>query len=626
MAQKDKSKEELAEEMNLLKKRIAEIEALASDQQEQQIRRLATVVRDSNDAITLQDFEGRITAWNHGAKMMYGYSEKEALQMNVRQLTPPDKVTERADFVRRLMAGEKVHSFETLRVTKNGRIIDVWLTVTKVLDDAGKPIGIASTERDITERKKAEAELRETAEYLQNLIDYANAPIVVWDPQFKITRFNHAFERLTGRSTTKVLGKQMEILFPSAQAKASMELIRRTRTGERMEVVELAIQHVDGSVYTVLWNSATLFSKDGRAPVATIAQGQDITELKRTVEKIENKNKGLIFQNEEKEKRAAELAIGNKELIFQSEEKEKRAAELAIANKELIFQSEEKEKRAAELAIANKELIFQSEEKEKRAAELAIANKEIKKLNEELEERVRQRTALLTAAMKESEAFSYSVSHDLKAPLRAMSGFASILSEDYAPKLDDEGRRVVDVIKSNAGIMARLIDDLLALSHLGRQAMKIADIDMTELARGVCKELQDSLPHDRRIEVTVKALPNARADHVLVKQVFINLIGNAMKFTSHKDKAVIEIGGYDEDREHVYYVKDNGAGFDMKYADELFGVFQRLHAQEEFSGNGIGLAIVNRAIHRHGGTVRAEAEVDKGAAFYFTLPKGRQYE
>jgi two-component system sensor kinase len=113
---------------------------------------------------------------------------------------------------------------------------------------------------------------------------------------------------------------------------------------------------------------------------------------------------------------------------------------------------------------------------------------------------------------------------------------------------------------------------------------------------------------------------------VLVKQVFINLIGNAMKFTSHKDKAVIEIGGYDEDREHVYYVKDNGAGFDMKYADELFGVFQRLHAQEEFSGNGIGLAIVNRAIHRHGGTVRAEAEVDKGAAFYFTLPKGRQYE
>ncbi len=563
MAQKDKIKEELPEEMNLLKKRIAEIEALASDQQEQQIRRLATVVRDSNDAITLKDFEGRITAWNHGAKIMYGYSEKEALEMNVRQLTPPDKETESEDFVRRLMAGEKVHSFETRRVTKNGRILDVWLTVTKVLDDAGKPIGIASTERDITERKKAEAELRETAEYLQNLIDYANAPIVVWDPQFKITRFNHAFEKLTGRSTAKVLGKQLEILFPSAQAKASMELIRRTRTGERMEVVELAIQHVDSSVYTVLWNSATLFSKDGRAPVATIAQGQDITELKRTVEKIENKNKELIFQNEEKEKRAAELAI---------------------------------------------------------------ANREIKKLNGELEERVRQRTALLTAAMKESEAFSYSVSHDLKAPLRAMSGFASILSEDYAPKLDDEGRRVVDVIKRNVGIMARLIDDLLALSHLGRQAMKIADIDMTELARGVCKELQDSIPHDRRIEVTVKALPNARADHVLVKQVFINLIGNAMKFTSHKDKAVIEIGGYDEDREHVYYVKDNGAGFDMKYADDLFGVFQRLHAQEEFSGNGIGLAIVNRAIYRHGGTVRAEAEVDKGAAFYFTLPKGGQYE
>jgi len=166
MAQKDKSKEELFEEIKLLQKRIAELETPASSskqqqqqQQQQQIRRLATVVRDSNDAITLKDFDGRIIAWNHGAELMYGYSEEEALQMNVRQLTPPDKEVEHAEFIRRLEAGETIASFETQRVSKDGRILDVWLTVTKVLDDDGKPVGIASTERDVTERNKAKAEL-----------------------------------------------------------------------------------------------------------------------------------------------------------------------------------------------------------------------------------------------------------------------------------------------------------------------------------------------------------------------------------------------------------------------------------------------------------------------------------
>jgi len=246
----------------------------------------------------------------------------------------------------------------------------------------------------------------------------------------------------------------------------------------------------------------------------------------------------------------------------------------------------------------------------------------IKKLNKELEERVRQRTAELAAANKILEAFSYSVAHDLKAPLRAVTGFADILSEEYRAKLDDEGRRLVGVISDNVIRMGQLINDLLSLSHLSRQEMRTTDIDMTELARSVCNELKEDLFRDRVIEVSVKPLPVARADHTLTKQIFTNLISNAMKFSSHKDKALIEIGGYDKGQERVYYVKDNGAGFEMKYVDKLFGVFQRLHAYDEFSGTGIGLAIVSSAVRRHGGTVWAEGEVDKGATFYFTLPKG----
>ncbi len=238
------------------------------------------------------------------------------------------------------------------------------------------------------------------------------------------------------------------------------------------------------------------------------------------------------------------------------------------------------------------------------------------------EEKLKKLNAELSTSVKEMEAFSYSVSHDLKAPLRAMAGFSKILSEDYAPKLDDNGRRVIGVINDNARNMGQLIDDLLHLSRQGRQAMDVIDIDVTTLVQSVCHELREELFRDRAIEVSVKPLLTARADHTLAKQIFTNLISNAMKFTSHKDKTLIEIGGYDNGQDCVYYVKDNGVGFDMKYADKLFGVFQRLHAQDEFSGTGIGLAIVSNAVRRHGGKVWAEAEVDKGATFYFTLPKG----
>jgi PAS domain S-box-containing protein len=243
----------------------------------------------------------------------------------------------------------------------------------------------------------------------------------------------------------------------------------------------------------------------------------------------------------------------------------------------------------------------------------------MKKLNAELEERVSQRTKELSTAVKEMEAFSYSVAHDLKTPLRAIAGFANILLEDYAPKLDDNAIKVIGVIDGNVKKMGQLIEDLLKLAHLARLATAFTDIDVTTLVQSVCHELREGPFRDRAMEVSVKPLPHTKADPTLAKQIFTNLISNAMKFTAHKEKAVIEVGGYGKDGECVYYVKDNGAGFDMKYVDKLFGIFQRLHAQDEFSGTGIGLAIVRNAIQRHGGRVWAEGEVGQGATFYFTL-------
>ncbi len=246
----------------------------------------------------------------------------------------------------------------------------------------------------------------------------------------------------------------------------------------------------------------------------------------------------------------------------------------------------------------------------------------IEKMNAELEERVKQRTEELATAVEELGAFTYSVSHDLKAPLRAITGFANILTEECAPQFDENGRRLIGVITEHVEKMGQLIDGLLKLCHLGKQAMEVVDIDMTALVQSVCQEVKEGLSPDRSVEVVVKPLPSARADLMLVKQIFTNLILNAMKFSAGKEKAVVEIGSYDEGREHVYYVKDNGVGFDMRYEDKLFGIFQRLHAQDKFAGTGIGLAIVSSAVRRHGGMVWAQGVVDQGATFYFVLPKG----
>jgi light-regulated signal transduction histidine kinase (bacteriophytochrome) len=234
-------------------------------------------------------------------------------------------------------------------------------------------------------------------------------------------------------------------------------------------------------------------------------------------------------------------------------------------------------------------------------------------MNEELELRVMERTA-------ELEAFSYSVSHDLRSPLIAINGFTSALLEDYGARLDEEARTYLGKVAANSKNMGALIDDLLAFSRLGRQAMTFGDrIDMGALAREVFDELCRSLS-GRDIEFRVKALPVIKGDRSMMRQVWQNLLSNAVKYTRDKPKAVIEVGSYAKDGENAFYVKDNGAGFDMEYRHKLFQVFQRLHSRDRFEGTGVGLAIVQRVLSRHGGHVWAEGKEGEGATFYFAVP------
>ena len=242
---------------------------------------------------------------------------------------------------------------------------------------------------------------------------------------------------------------------------------------------------------------------------------------------------------------------------------------------------------------------------------------QVRKQAAELELRVQERTAELEAANQELASFSYSVSHDLRAPLRAMDGYARMLEEDYAARLDDEGRRLLKVVRDNAGRMGRLIDDLLDFSRLGRQPMALHAVDMGALAR----EVVDETRAGQAAGVELGELPAAHGDLALLKQVWLNLVSNAFKYSAKQAAPRIEIGGRAEGAEHHYWVRDNGAGFDMRYADKLFGVFQRLHRAEEFPGTGVGLAIVQRVIARHRGRVWAESAPGAGACFHFSLPR-----
>jgi len=264
--------------------------------------------------------------------------------------------------------------------------------------------------------------------------------------------------------------------------------------------------------------------------------------------------------------------------------------------------------------------VHKSDELGKLANAFNIMTGEVYNMKYELENKVRERTSQLENVNKELEAFSYSVSHDLRTPLRAINGYSIMLKEDYESEVDAEGKRIIANIISNAKMMGQLIDDLLAFSRLGKKELVCTQVDMQMLSAAVVNELLQHEPGNK-YHINIGLLPSVKADQVMIKQVLMNLLSNAIKYSSKKAKPKIEIGSMDKDIKTIYYIKDNGAGFDMAYAHKLFGVFQRLHSQEEFEGTGVGLALVKRIIDKHKGDLWAEGEENAGATFYFSLPK-----
>ena len=332
--------------------------------------------------------------------------------------------------------------------------------------------------------------------------------------------------------------------------------------------------------------------------IRLLLASQDLRKHEEKQEPVE-----VVFHGKKYRVNADRLQIMNL-LVSTYEAAVETNSELRKAQRELQDLSAELAAQSEELQLQNEELSTLAEELQKRTTELEAANRKLKFANREL------------------ESFSYSVSHDLKAPIRAIQGFSRMLLGEHAARLDEEGHRLLDVIVNNTQIMSKLIDDLLELSQVGRHQLRRSQVDLDALARQVFKQLREQEPK-REIQLTINDLPQVWGDPALINQIMMNLLGNAIKYTRTKENAAIEIGCHNEGSEDIFYVKDNGVGFEARYAYKLFGVFQRLHGGGEYEGTGVGLAIVKRIVQRHGGRVWAEGKPDEGAIFYFTLPKDR---
>ena len=601
-------------------------------------------------------------------KRMLGYEDNELPNDFTiwEKLTNPDDVKKSWKMQNELITKKRNRfELEFKMKHKEGHWIDIYSRASAIFNKEGKAIRIVGTHVDISERKRAEKELRQNEEKFRALFEQAGSYCMILVPNTddgipKIIDANDAACSEHGYTREEFIGRPVADIDDEEGKRQVKERTALIMTGKPFYVENMHVRK-DGSTFAVAVNAQRIDIGDG--PPLIFTTEYDISDRKKVEREIRSSitfldtvmnespfamwisdSKGTVIRTNkilrDKLNLADEQIIGHYNILNDSNiiEQGKMPAVKAVfeEQKPTRFDIPWFAAKAGDDSFkeANNTWIDCSifpivdefgnlinavcqwvDISERMQAEAELAQH-----REHLEELVKERTAELQSTNKELEAFAYSVSHDLRAPLRAINGFANILMTKYGRELDAEGNRIGSIIQDNSQKMSQLINDLLAFSRMGRKEMNSSTIDMKNMANAIYFEAS-SEEERTRVDFSLADLPPVAGDPNMMRLVWMNLISNALKFSAQRSKMVISVSYQNDEKNTIFCIKDNGAGFDMQYVDKLFNVFQRLHGEDEFKGTGVGLALVQRIIHRHGGRIWAEAEEEKGAAFYFALPK-----
>ncbi len=645
---------------------------------EEHMRFLASIADNIQDPIISTDINLNITNWNTAAENLLEWKSEEVIGKSTAEILKIIYPYETGEQILQAYYENDFWQGEVIYYTKSGKALDVLATVSHLKDAEGNITGNLTLVRNITNRKKAEralsklnAELEErvkerteqvskSEKRFKALVENNDGIITLMDENFETIYRSPSSERITGWSSEerKVVGTYEQNHPDDAAYLAEIMKNVSENPGKPFDIT-IRTKHKLGHY---LWLEGVITNMINDPSVGAIVTNlRDITIQKAAVEALgkseklyrslfENMLHGFAYCEAIREKGQLKdyiyLAVNNQyeSLTGLKNITGKKISDIMPGLLESdpeyaetinrVVSTGRPEKFETYVKPFNKwlSIALYSPAREhfvgliNNITEQKLAEKKIKKINTELEERVIKRTEQLRRSNEELEAFSYSVSHDLRAPLRAIIGFTAMLEEDYLDKFDEEAKRITSVIKSNTIKMGQLIDDLLSFSRMGRQDILKSNIDAGELIKEIIADLNTKDNNIKRVDWTIHPLPLIKADINTIRQVWINLISNAIKYSSNVSKPKIEIGSFSENGAVVFSIRDNGIGFDERYKNKLFKVFQRLHTTAEFEGTGIGLAIVDKIVSKHGGKVWAEAKVNEGACFYFSIPNNDRLE
>lgn len=613
-------------------------------QKNDELLNLTAVIETTADAVTTITPTGVLTSWNKSAERIYGYSANEMIGKKPEDiLMVPSEVNNFREALNRVREGEQIYSFQTKRIRKDGIVIDVALSLTPIISQ-GRLVSISVISRDITTEIAAGKMLKESEERYRLLVQrIRNYAIITMDPDGFIVSVNAGAFEVTGYTEAEILGQHISIFYTQPAQEKNHPQLHMQFALERGRYHHIGWKVKKGQ--QKIWAEtvcAPFFDEAGNLKGFSKVM-QDITERKITENMMKEHQEQIetIIGNAP----SAVVVANEKNLIVKWNAKAEeifgwKADEvlnhpiqrlLTVKNEE----SAESERRlfyTLEEAVNNKsvETLAQRKNGEIFPVELGVSAVKSRRKTlfiafitditnrKKAEAEIRNANEALDASNKDLEAFTYSVSHDLRAPIRAIQGYTDLLFHDLKGNITVHQEMMMKNIVKNTKKMAQLINDLLALSHLGQKELEREHVNMNKIVQTVIEGITSG-NEKTGTEFKIGRLPDSYADYNLMIQVFHNLISNAVKYSSRSKNPIVEVGVIKQDERNVYYVKDNGAGFDMKYYDKLFAVFQRLHSTQEYEGTGVGLSIVKRIIDKHHGKIWAESEPGRGATFYFFL-------